>query len=126
MSMAIMMATLTDIGFIQILGNAVSTQSMFVIGFFAFLMGNVVNNIPMTMLFTKILGTFNASLNTIYSVVIASNICAFLTPIGSLAGIMFMSILKDNDVKFSAKQFIGYGVITSIPVMAISMLMLLV
>lgn len=126
MSMAIMMATLTDIGFIQILGNAVSTQSMFVIGFFAFLMGNVVNNIPMTMLFTEILGTFNASLNTIYSVVIASNICAFLTPIGSLAGIMFMNILKDNDVKFSTKQFIGYGVITSIPVMAISMLMLIV
>lgn len=126
MSMAIIVATLTDIGFIQILGNAVSTQSMFVIGFFAFLMGNVVNNIPMTMLFTGILGTFNASLNTIYSVVIASNICAFLTPIGSLAGIMFMSILKDNDVKFSTKQFIGYGVITSIPVMAISMLMLLV
>ena len=67
-----------------------------------------------------------ASLNTVYSVVIASNICAFLTPVGSLAGIMFMSILKDNDVKFSVKQFVGYGVLNSIPVMAVSMLMLLV
>ena len=126
MSMAIIVATLTDIGFIGILGNALSGKSMFLIGFLAFIAGNIVNNIPMTMLFTGILGTFSASLNTVYSVVIASNICAFLTPVGSLAGIMFMSILKDNDVKFSVKQFVGYGVLTSIPVMAVSMLMLLV
>lgn len=126
MSMAIIVATLTDVGFIQLLGNALDGKSMFLIGFLAFFAGNIVNNIPMTMLFTGILSTINVSLNAVYSVVIASNICAFLTPVGSLAGIMFMSILKENDIKFSVKQFIGYGALISIPVMTISLLMLLI
>lgn len=125
-SMSIIVATLTDVGFIQIIGNALDGKSMFLIGFLAFLVGNIVNNIPMTMLFTGILGCMTTTLNSVYSVVIASNICAFLTPVGSLAGIMFMGILKDNDVKFSVKKFVGYGALISIPVMAISLLMLLV
>lgn len=125
-SMSIIVATLTDIGFIQIIGEALNGKSMFLIGFLAFLVGNVVNNIPMTMLFTGILGCMTTTLNSVYSVVIASNICAFLTPVGSLAGIMFMGILKENDVKFSVKQFVGYGAIISIPVMAISLVMLLI
>ncbi len=125
-SMAILVATLTDVGAIQSIGNALKGQNMFVIGYLAFLAGNIVNNIPMTMLFTGILGTFSASTNIVFSVVIASNICAFLTPVGSLAGIMFMTILKENDIKFSVKQFIGYGILTSIPVMTVSMLMLLI
>lgn len=124
MSMAIIVASLTDIGFIQILGNALSGQNLFVIGFLALLVGNIVNNIPMTMLFTGIMSVASFSLNSIYSVVVASNICAFLTPVGSLAGIMFMSILKENDVKFSVKQFISYGLLTAIPVMTVSLLMI--
>lgn len=126
LSMSILVATLTDIGFIAKLGNLLDGKSMFVIGFLAFLAGNVVNNIPMTMLFTGILSCMTASLNAVYSVVIASNICAFLTPVGSLAGIMFMGILKDNKVDFSVKKFVGYGSIISIPVMLISLLMLLI
>lgn len=125
-SMAIIVATLTDIGFIQLCGNALDGKSMFLIGFLAFIVGNVVNNIPMTMLFTGILTSITVTANTVYSVVIASNICAFLTPVGSLAGIMFMSILKENDVKFSVKEFILYGALISIPVLFISMAMLLI
>lgn len=125
-SMAIIVTTLTDIGFIQICGNMLDGKNMFLIGFLAFFAGNIVNNIPMTMLFTGILTSMTATANTVYSVVIASNICAFLTPVGSLAGIMFMSILKENKIKFSIKQFILYGAIISIPVMFLSMLTLLI
>lgn len=126
LSMSIIVATLTDIGFIGKLGNLLNGASMFMIGFLAFYAGNVVNNIPMTMLFTGILSCMSTSLNSVYAVVIASNICAFLTPVGSLAGIMFMGILKDNKVNFSVKKFIIYGTIISIPVMLISLLMLLI
>lgn len=126
LSMSILVATLTDIGFISKLGNLLDGASMFMIGFLAFYAGNVVNNIPMTMLFTGILSCITTSLNSVYAVVIASNICAFLTPVGSLAGIMFMGILKDNKVNFSVKKFIIYGTLISIPVMLISLLMLLI
>ncbi len=126
LSMSIIVATLTDIGFISKIGNLLDGTSMLVIGFTAFIAGNIVNNIPMTMLFTGVLGCMTASLNSVYAVVIASNICAFLTPVGSLAGIMFMGILKENEVDFSVKKFVGYGAIISIPVMLISLLMLLI
>lgn len=126
LSMSIIVATLTDIGFISEIGGILNGSSMILIGFIAFIAGNIVNNIPMTMLFTGILGCMSTSLNAVYAVVIASNICAFLTPVGSLAGIMFMGILKENKVEFSVKKFVGYGSIISIPVMLISMLMLLI
>ncbi len=109
LSMAIIVATLKDVRFIKICGNLLDGKNIFVIGFLAFLVGNIVNNIPMSMLFTGVLSYMTASANTVFSVVIASNICAFLTPVGSLAGIMFMCIIKENDVKFNVKQFIGYG-----------------
>ncbi len=126
LSMAIIVAALKDVGFIEMCGNSLDGKNMFVVGFLAFLVGNIVNNIPMSMLFTGILSYMTVSSNIVFSVVIASNICAFLTPVGSLAGIMFMNIIKENDIKFSVKQFIGYGALTSIPVMAISLAMLLI
>lgn len=126
LSMSIIVATLTDIGFIGKIGSILDGSNMLFIGFLAFIAGNIVNNIPMTMLFTGILGCVTTGLNSIYAVVIASNICAFLTPVGSLAGIMFMGILKENKVEFSVKKFVGYGAIISIPVMLLSLLMLLI
>lgn len=126
LSMSIIVATLTDIGFISKIGGLLDGANLFVIGFLAFFVGNIVNNIPMTMLFTGVLSCITTSLNSVYAVVIASNICAFLTPVGSLAGIMFMGILKDNGVDFSVKKFIGYGTIISIPIMCISLLTLLI
>ena len=57
----------------------------------------------------------------IYAVVIASNICAFLTPIGSLAGIMFMKILKRNKVEFSVKDFITHGAAIAGPTLLVAL-----
>lgn len=76
---------------------------------------NLINNIPMSVLFSAIL-TDNGSTAALYAVIIGSNISAFLTPIGSLAGIMWMAILKRNDVNYSFARFLGYGIIIAIPV----------
>jgi len=83
-------------------------------GLFGLLTCNVINNIPMSVLFTDLIRfapetTRNFAL---YSSVIASNIGAFLTPFGALAGIMFMSIVKNGEVDFKFKNFIVYGSIT--------------
>lgn len=115
LSMGVIVATLEDVGFMQMFANWLDGKSFFLIGIIAFFLGNLINNIPMTMLFTSVLGLFASTPNMIYAVVISSNVCAFLTPVGALAGIMFMKILKDNKVKFTFAQFMGYGVIISIP-----------
>ena len=49
--------------------------------------------------------------STIYPCIIASNLGAFLTPIGSLAGIMWLDILNNKEVHFTFKKFLKYGLI---------------
>lgn len=121
LSMSIIVATLDQIGLISYLAEFFSDNNIFLTGFIAFLSGNLINNIPMTMLFTNILGSLPFSAPMIYAVVIASNICAFLTPVGALAGIMFMDIIEKNKINFSFRKFIFYGAIISIPTMIVSL-----
>jgi arsenical pump membrane protein len=40
-----------------------------------------------------------ASLRAVYASIIGSNIGAFLSPVGALAGVMWMSILKRHDIR---------------------------
>lgn len=91
----------------------------------SFLMANLINNIPMSILYST-LPTFNGIevKNAVYASIIGSNIGAFLTPIGALAGIMFNSLLKEHDVKLSFRQFSMYGIIISVPTLFISLLIL--
>ena len=66
----------------------------------------------------------SAQYEAIYSSIIGSNIGAFLTPIGALAGIMFTNLAKQHDVDFKFTDFIKYGAIISIPVLSITLLTL--
>ena len=73
------------------------------------LFDNIINNIPMSVLYSSILE--NKSELSTFSTIIGSNIGAYLTPIGALAGIMWMSILKRYNVNFSFLDFVKYGLI---------------
>lgn len=101
-----------------------NTESNFVYGIVSFLACNLLNNIPMSVLFTEILELSHANISNIYTVIAASNIGAFLTPIGALAGIMWLSLLKKQKIKFSFVSFIEYGAIFSIPAILIAILMI--
>ena len=101
-----------------------NTDSNFVYGITSFLACNLLNNIPMSVLFTEILELSHANINNIYTVIAASNIGAFLTPIGALAGIMWLSLLKKQKLKFSFVSFMEYGAVFSIPAILIAILMI--
>ena len=107
----------------QVLSNG---NSIFVYGISSFLSANIINNIPMSMLFSHLITLGNESeiIRATYAAIIGSNIGAFLTPIGALAGIMFTSLTEIYDAKINFKTFIKYGIIISIPVILISLLML--
>jgi arsenical pump membrane protein len=77
----------------------------------SFLAANLINNIPMSVLFSQIANTSPA----IYASIIGSNIGAFATPIGALAGLMWLKILHHHQVKFNFLQFIKYGVVIAVP-----------
>lgn len=88
-------------------------------GFSSMLFANLINNIPMSVLFSSVVGYLPAEsyLSAVYATVAGSNIGAFLTPVGALAGIMWSGILKSKGVKFTFARFILYGFIVAIPVM---------
>lgn len=103
-------------------------SSIWIYGISSFISANIINNIPMSILFSNLVSglTGNAYLEGVYSSIIGSNIGAIFTPLGALAGIMFSSLLNKHDIKFSFLSFIKYGSIISIPTLAISLLFLMI
>ena len=86
---------------------------------------NLVNNIPMTIAYGSILsGATNETL--IYASIIGSNLGALLTPVGALAGIMWMRILKQNDVDYGFIKFMKNGSIITLALLIASSLALLI
>ena len=86
---------------------------------------NLVNNIPMTIAYGSVLsGTTNQTL--IYASIIGSNLGALLTPVGALAGIMWMRILKQNDVDYGFVKFMKNGAIITLALLIASGLALLI
>lgn len=68
---------------------------------------NLLNNIPMSVLFEKIIS--GQSLFAVYGSIIGANVGAFLTPVGALAGIMWSKILSTYGVAMPFKKFVFYG-----------------
>lgn len=104
-----------------------NNESVFLIGLISFLMCSVMNNIPMSILFSNIFNCYSFSSKAIYSCIIASNIGALFTPIGALAGIMFISIIKSFNINsFTFKTFFKYCMPISIILLSASLLLLLI
>lgn len=70
---------------------------------------NILNNIPMTLAYGSILSN-TENIKLVYATIIGSNIGALLTPVGALAGIMWLRILKANNVNYSFKSFLKNGI----------------
>ena len=96
-------------------------------GTVSFLSANLINNIPMSVFFCSVIAPLSgvAQTQAIYATIVGSNLGAILTPIGALAGIMWSSLLKTHQVKFSYLSFIKYGVLISIPSLAANLLSLI-
>lgn len=107
----------------QLLG---SEHTILKYGITSYLSANLINNIPMSVLFCPIIEGLSGSALTgaVYATIIGSNLGALLTPIGALAGIMWSSMLKKHEVKYSYASFIKNGVIISVPSILIALLIL--
>ena len=97
-----------------------STNHIWSYGISSFFACNLINNIPMSILFSSICGDKAA----VFASIVGSNIGAFLTPIGALAGIMFTDLVNKHEAKYSFLDFVKYGSIVSVPILAVTLLML--
>lgn len=97
-------------------------------GIASFLAANVMNNIPMSVAFSSIVSHLSEAdrLPAAYASIIGSNIGAYFTPLGALAGIMWSGILNKMGIPFSFRKYISYGIRISIPVLIATLLGLLI
>ena len=78
----------------------------------------------MSVLFEEIIG--GKCLYALYGAVIGSNLGAFITPVGALAGIMWTKILNGEGVKLSFGKFALYGTCCALPAILLSCLTLFI
>ena len=123
LSMFVLVMGLESVGVTAMLSRLLlGTGEVWRTGAASFLAANLVNNIPMSVLFSTIVSPAGGtSLPALYAAVIGSNIGAFFTPMGALAGIMWMALLKQYQVKLSFGKFVLYGASISIPTLLASL-----
>ncbi len=123
LSLFILVEALEEQGISAVVGGSLAKIGMgipalivFVYGVASTLMANVVNNISMAVAFVPMLTQLHgvALLAASYATVIGSNLGANLTPIGALAGIMWMSLLKHYGYTLSFKEFVKYGAVVTL------------
>lgn len=123
LSMFVLVLGLNEAGFTGLVAEFLGReQPLLRYGLSSFLAANVVNNIPMSVFYSSVLEWGKAPLPAVYATVIGSNIGAFLTPIGALAGIMWSGLLRNCGVPFQNRTFLKYGVLLSLPAMGAALL----
>ena len=122
-SMFILVLTLDKYGITAALGGFLSRPdtvggTVATFGLSSFFAANIVNNIPMSVLYSSVIGGMGEGALTtaaLYAAVIGSNLGAFFTPTGALAGIMWTGQLHDHGVPFSFSRFVKYGATIALP-----------
>ena len=117
-SMFVMIVVLSDAGVTEIIANAMGADlPILKYGTASFAASNLINNIPMSVLFSSIIEASGgaAGIPAIFATVIGSNVGAFFTPIGALAGIMWGAIIEKHDTKFGYLDFLKIGVTVALP-----------
>lgn len=124
LSMFVLVMGLGKVGVTDFLSRLVLGEGeIFRTGVLSFLFANLVNNIPMSVLFASVVAPSGvASMPALYAAVIGSNVGAFFTPMGALAGIMWMTLLRQHNVKLSFGKFMLYGAALSLPTLLASLL----
>lgn len=91
-------------------------------GITSFLAANLMNNIPMSVLYSGITASLTGATQSaaLYAAIIGSNLGAFCTPIGALAGIMWMQLLRAHDIKLSFGKFSRHGATVALPALLLS------
>ncbi len=127
LSMFVMILALSQNGVTDKLAELLGTDNtVWKYGIVSFLSANLINNIPMSVLFCSVIAPLEGAVQqaAIYATVVGSNLGAFLTPIGALAGIMWSSLLKEHNVRFSYLDFIKYGAAIALPSLLCNLLVL--
>lgn len=127
LSMFVIVLALQNSGITEVISKTLTSgNTVLNFGITSFLASNLINNIPMSVLYSSITSFADAASYTqaLYASIIGSNLGAFFTPLGALAGIMWTSLLKTSNVRMNFARFTKYGSAVALPSLAASLLAL--
>ncbi len=105
-------------------------QNALLMSFSSMIFANLMNNQPMTVLFTEtlaepvLLSSGPAYEALLFGLIIGSNLGANITFFGALAGLMWKKMLGDQGESVSLKSFFITGIVTMIPVTLVTSVIL--
>lgn len=125
-SMFVLVLSLEKTGALATVASLISGNGAIIkFGIASLIMANIVNNIPMSVMFSSITAAISGTAEytgALYASVIGSNIGAFLTPIGALAGIMWIGLLRSRGINMSFGKFTKYGSVIAVFSLAAALL----
>jgi arsenical pump membrane protein len=96
-------------------GALANLPPIYGVGVASFLSCSLMNNIPMSVLFADLIPAVGGNyVANYYAAVIGSNLGALLTPLGALAGIMWMNMLDGKGCHISFARFTKCGLAISL------------
>ena len=117
-SMFVLIVAMNEQGVTSAIGKLFgSSLPVLKYGVTSFIASNLINNIPMSELFSSIIESTGGAAGTgaVFATIVGSNLGALFTPIGALAGIMWSNILNKHGVKFGYLDFLKIGITVAIP-----------
>lgn len=117
LSMFVLVAAMEQKGVSEVIAGILGGNlSVVKYGVASFLASNVMNNIPMSVLFYSVIASVSGNgVDVMFATVIGSNLGTFFTPVGALAGIMWSTILHRHGLKFGYKDFLKIGFCIAVP-----------
>lgn len=100
------------------------THAVYGIGFLSALLSSVMNNMPTVMVMDIALDQANAQ-HLAYANILGCNLGPKMTPIGSLATLLWLHVLANKGVKIGWGEYMKVGLVITPPVLAVALLGLL-
>ena len=95
-------------------------NNIYFTGFFSGIVSGFINNIPASISLSSLFYTLTAGADvltqklTAFGLVIGTNMGALLTPVGALATILWMTLIRKKGFEFPIGKFINYGLVVGL------------